>query len=203
MSFFDRFRKKKKADTHPSWDPGKKPDVVDAAKKYAGMKEANLAAQPAARQGAEIKKDKKSKQESATAKEKPAKVSQSFFSRVKRKEQKETEVKKLQSKGSSDDGPAKAQQAVHTAHKVLIRPIITEKATLSGTYIFEVSPDANKSEVKKAIMTAYGVKSPRVRIMQVSGKEVRWNYRNGQRKSWKKAVVRLHGDETINVYEGT
>ena len=43
-------------------------------------------------------------------------------------------------------------------------PIITEKSTILGEfgkYVFEVSPRANKSSVKKAIEEIFGTKNPR------------------------------------------
>ncbi len=85
---------------------------------------------------------------------------------------------------------------------VLVRPIITEKATLTGTYIFEIARDSNKSEVKKAVKKKYGATPVKVRVMNVTGKSVRWKGEIGTQKSWKKAIVRLKKGETINVYEG-
>lgn len=112
----------------------------------------------------------------------------------------------------SEKKAAKAEQkavksampsVVPTAHQVLIRPIVTEKATISGTYYFEVAKDSNKAEIRKAIRQLYGVTPVHVRVMNVQGKAVRWNYQLGQRSDWKKAIVRLKAGETINVYEGT
>lgn len=93
--------------------------------------------------------------------------------------------------------------AVAAATSVLLRPIVTEKATLTGTYFFEVDPKTNKNEVKKAVESVYGVKPESVRIMNIRGKIVRMNYQQGKRKNWKKAVVKLPKGQTINVYEGT
>lgn len=98
---------------------------------------------------------------------------------------------------------APVEKQIRLAHRVLLRPVITEKATLSGTYIFEVHPSTNKSEVKKAIHEVYGVTPAHVRVINVSGKQVRWNSRSGKRSDWKKAIVRLPKGQTINVYEGT
>lgn len=89
-----------------------------------------------------------------------------------------------------------------TLDTVLVRPVVTEKATLTGTYIFEVRSDANKSEVKKAIQKIYGVTPVQIGIMNVQGKTTNWNRTQGKRKDWKKAIIRLKAGETINVYEG-
>lgn len=90
-----------------------------------------------------------------------------------------------------------------TAGDVLVRPVVTEKATVTGTYLFEVRPNANKQEVAKAITQLYGVTPASVRVMNVRGKVVRWQQSYGKRKNWKKAVVRLKKGETMSVYQGT
>ena len=50
---------------------------------------------------------------------------------------------------------------------ILIKPIITEKATLGSetlnTYTFLVNTKANKIEIKKAVEIAYGVTVEKVR----------------------------------------
>jgi len=97
---------------------------------------------------------------------------------------------------------AKKRTAVRSTYTVIKKPIITEKATVNGTYMFEVAPSATKAEVKKAIISVYGVTPKQVRMMKVKGKQVRWNYRMGKRKDWKKAIVQLKQGEIINVYEG-
>lgn len=108
---------------------------------------------------------------------------------------------KKDSKKSKKSETVSAKAGSHISG-VLVRPVITEKATLTGTYIFEVTQSANKSEVKKAVQRAYGVTPKNVRIMNVSGKRVRWGRVEGTRKNWKKAVVRLKDGDSINVYEG-
>jgi large subunit ribosomal protein L23 len=85
--------------------------------------------------------------------------------------------------------------------RVLIRPLVTEKATLTGTYVFMVARSANKSEIAKAVEAQYGVKPKAVRVMNMYGKQIRWNNKIGKRSDWKKAVVSLPAGKTINVYE--
>ena len=90
------------------------------------------------------------------------------------------------------------------AYAVLMAPMVTEKATMTGTYYFRVHPSANKSEIKKAIFEVYKVKPKSVRVMNITGKKVRVGQRQqGQRSDWKKAIIRLEAGETMNVYEGT
>ena len=54
---------------------------------------------------------------------------------------------------------------------ILIKPIITEKATMQSellnAYAFEVNTKANKVEIKKAVEAAYGVSVEKVRTINV------------------------------------
>lgn len=91
------------------------------------------------------------------------------------------------------------------AHKVLIKPLITEKAANLGTenkYVFEAAVSANKIEIAKAINEVYGIMPVSVNIINMQGKKVRSGKFQGKRKSWKKAIVMLPKDKTINIYEG-
>ncbi|MFA6525285.1 MAG: 50S ribosomal protein L23 [Patescibacteria group bacterium] len=91
------------------------------------------------------------------------------------------------------------------AYKVLVRPIVTEKANslgANGQYVFEVYPSANKVEIKKAIMSLYGVTAVKVRIINHRGKNVQYGSHSGTTKYWKKAIVSLKAGEKIEIFEG-
>lgn len=91
------------------------------------------------------------------------------------------------------------------AYRLLVRPLVTEKASIMGSenkYLFEVSKEANKVEIAKAIDDTYGVKPIAVNIINVLGKKTRYGKIKGQRKDWKKAIVQLPAGKTIKVYEG-
>ncbi len=88
--------------------------------------------------------------------------------------------------------------------RILIKPLITEKATNLGAenkYIFEVSKKANKIEVKKAIKSLYGVEPIKVNIINMGGKEVRYGKTQGKTKDIKKAIITLKGDDKIDIFE--
>jgi large subunit ribosomal protein L23 len=92
-----------------------------------------------------------------------------------------------------------------SAYSVLVKPLITEKASNIGVlnkYMFMVSSRANKIEVAKAIEEVYGIKPTNVHIMTVFGKKVRYGRIMGERKDWKKAIITLPVGKTINIYEG-
>jgi len=82
------------------------------------------------------------------------------------------------------------------------QPWVTEKATdLSGLrkYVFIVDRKANKSEVKKAIESIYGVKVEGVNIINTKGKAKRLGRSLGRTSAFKKAIVTLKEGEKIDV----
>jgi len=90
-------------------------------------------------------------------------------------------------------------------YEILIKPVITEKATvLQGRgerqYTFQVALDANKREIKKAIEKAFRVRVKRVNTVRVKGKLKRVRIQAGKRPDRKKAVVTLHPGEQIELY---
>jgi len=96
---------------------------------------------------------------------------------------------------------------MRTAYDILLRPIITEQSTEHvdiKKYVFEVARDANKIEIKNAVEEAFGVEVSKVTTMNMIGKEKRTGrYPQGNRRNWKKAVVRLTDEsKTIEFFEG-
>jgi len=91
------------------------------------------------------------------------------------------------------------------AYKILLKPLITEKATdlsAQNQYAFIVSEKANKIEIAKKIEHVYGVTPIKVRVMNFSGKRVRYGRVMGKTKGWKKAIVTLKPADKIEIYEG-
>lgn len=89
--------------------------------------------------------------------------------------------------------------------KVIVRPLITEQGTdmreKHNQYFFEVAVDANKLEIRQAIEQFFGVKVTQVRTMNYRGKIKRMGRYQGKRADWKKAIVTLAKDETIDLFE--
>jgi large subunit ribosomal protein L23 len=91
---------------------------------------------------------------------------------------------------------------------ILIKPIITEKATLDtelrNCFTFLVNTKANKVEIKKAIETAYGVSVNKVRTINVrpdrKTKYTKSGIQHGKTNATKKAIVQLVDGETIDLY---
>jgi len=88
--------------------------------------------------------------------------------------------------------------------QVIVRPIITEKSDKSinfqNAYVFEVAPDANKVEIRKAVEAIWDVKVLSVRTMNKKGKVRRYRYKTGKTSRWKKAIVKLREGYTIDIY---
>jgi large subunit ribosomal protein L23 len=102
-------------------------------------------------------------------------------------------------------GEEKVQKKYGQAYRVLIKPLVTEKAANLGMhnkYVFAVSLKTNKIEIAKAIEEVYGIKPISVNIINSEGKTVRSGRTLGKRKDWKKAIVALPEGKTIKIYEG-
>jgi large subunit ribosomal protein L23 len=90
------------------------------------------------------------------------------------------------------------------AHEILIKPIITEKATIitdQNKYVFRVAKTANKSTVSQAIKAVYNVEPVRVNIINVRGKLKSVRLRSGRTNAWKKAIVTLKVGDKIELFE--
>jgi large subunit ribosomal protein L23 len=89
--------------------------------------------------------------------------------------------------------------------QVVLRPIVTEKATAlkddRNQVSFQVALDANKVDIRRAVETIFKVKVVDVRTQVVFGKEKRMGRFVGRRPSWKKAVVQLAPDNKIELFE--
>ena len=81
--------------------------------------------------------------------------------------------------------------------QVIIRPVISEKSyalLAANKYTFRVHDDAHKTQVRQAIEEIFGVRVLDVRTMTVRPKP--------KRRGWKKAIVQLHPEDHIELFEG-
>lgn len=130
---------------------------------------------------------------------------------VKKADDKKTSMKEMYADKKKAAAPgkktveAKTKKKFANAYRVLVRPLITEKASIlqqENKYVFEVSENSNKIEVAKAIEEVYNIKPVAVNTVRVIGKRVRSGKTRGKRRDWKKAVVTLPAGKTIKIYEG-
>ncbi len=76
----------------------------------------------------------------------------------------------------------------------LIRPHITEKATLSGeksVYVFEIHSQATKSAVAKAFREKYKFSPIKIRTVTIPAKNVFVRGKRGKKSGYKKAYIYL------------
>lgn len=91
---------------------------------------------------------------------------------------------------------------------ILVKPIITEKATndseVLNRYAFVVDRRANKVEIKKAVEATYGVSVAKVRTMNVRpDRKTRYTKTGiitGKTNGYKKAIVQVAEGEVIDLY---
>ena len=99
----------------------------------------------------------------------------------------------------------KSTPSMERMYRVILAPVITEKATLAaehGQVVFKVATDATKPEIKSAVEKIFDVKVKAVNTMVVKGKTKRFRGRMGMRSDWKKAVVSLEEGHSIDVGAG-
>jgi len=91
------------------------------------------------------------------------------------------------------------------SRRLLVKPHVSEKAARladQGVYVFDVSLNAEKVAVKKAVEAMYKTKVTKVRMIRGIGKPVRRGRHRGARNAWKKALVQVKKGQTIDLYEG-
>jgi large subunit ribosomal protein L23 len=91
--------------------------------------------------------------------------------------------------------------------KVLIKPLVSEKATMvketANKVVFFVYPDANKVEIRKAVEEAFNVRVDDVAVVR---KRPRTRMKSGRKmgriSGYKKAYITLAPGEKIELFEG-
>ena len=86
---------------------------------------------------------------------------------------------------------------------VLRAPRVSEKTARlqehSNQYVFEISNEATKADVKAAVEQLFDVKVEAVNVLNVKGKNKSFRNRTGRRGDWRKAYVRLADGQSIDV----
>jgi large subunit ribosomal protein L23 len=92
---------------------------------------------------------------------------------------------------------------MHATH-VIKRPLLSEKSTYGMNelkrYAFLVSADASKDDIKSAVESIYGVKVASVNTQVRKGKSRRLKYGLVIEPVTKKAVVKLEGEDKIELF---
>ena len=88
------------------------------------------------------------------------------------------------------------------AYDTILRPIITEKATMAnenGQVTFAVAINATKPEIKAAVEMLFNVKVTSVNTILQKGKVKTFRGRAGRRSDMKKAMVTLADGQNIDL----
>jgi large subunit ribosomal protein L23 len=90
---------------------------------------------------------------------------------------------------------------------LIIEPIVSEKSYAlleRNVYTFRVHPDASKPEIHDAIQSIFGVRVLNVNTLNRKGKRKRnrRSFTMGKRPDTKRAIVTLHPDDRIELFEG-
>jgi large subunit ribosomal protein L23 len=94
------------------------------------------------------------------------------------------------------------------ARDVIIEPIVSEKSYAlleRNVYTFRVHPNATKPQIHDAVERAFSVRVLKVNTLNRKGKRKR-NRRSftfGKRADTKRAIVTLHPDDRIDLFEGS
>ena len=83
------------------------------------------------------------------------------------------------------------------ARDIIIAPVLTEKSYVgieSKKYVFRVAKSANKTEIKNAVETIFGVSGEYVHTVNCRGKKKRMGRYEGYTPAYKKAIVQLKED---------
>ena len=87
---------------------------------------------------------------------------------------------------------------------IIKQVLLTEKGTRlseeQNKYLFRVSKEANKVEIKRAVEELFSVRVMAVNTMCRKGKKKRQRTAQfGTTAAWKRAVVTLHAEDSINL----
>jgi large subunit ribosomal protein L23 len=88
--------------------------------------------------------------------------------------------------------------------QILIAPVVSEKSyhMINGRqYCFRVHQDAHKLQVRQAVEAQFDVKVESVNIVAMPSKPKRRGASKGRRPGWKKAIVKLQKDYSIEIFQ--
>ena len=94
---------------------------------------------------------------------------------------------------------------LNKSYKIILKPIVTEKATKLSEFnkvVFEVSNKSNKFEIKSAVEKLFSVKVKSINIVNIKGKIKRFKGVLGKRNDIKKAIITLQEGNTIDISAG-
>ena len=88
---------------------------------------------------------------------------------------------------------------------IILKPVVSEKSyglIDEGKYTFIVDPRSNKTEIKIAVETIFGVKVTSVNTLNRAGKKRRTRNGLGKRPDTKRAIVTVADGQRIDIFGG-
>ena len=98
-------------------------------------------------------------------------------------------------------GSKMSKTSTERIYEIIRSPLISEKSTFISQfnyYVFKVSPNSNKKEIKNAVENIFKVEVKSVNTLNQKGKKKRFRGKVGVRASIKKAFVKLAEGQTID-----
>ena len=90
------------------------------------------------------------------------------------------------------------------ATTIIRKPLITEKATAAidegNHYVFEVDRRATKTDIRRAVEELYKVRVMKVATQNRQGRQRRMKYGYVDAKTWKRATVKIHAEDRIELF---
>ena len=89
-----------------------------------------------------------------------------------------------------------------TPYDILVTILRTEKGAEmlpNNKYLFRVTEDANKIQIRQAVEDIYKVQVTKVNTVKMRGKWKRLRQQAGKTSDWKKAVVTLKEGDRIDI----
>jgi large subunit ribosomal protein L23 len=86
---------------------------------------------------------------------------------------------------------------------VIRAPVVSEKSyglIDQGRYTFVVHPDANKTQIRQAVESIFGVRVASVNTLNKMGKKKRFGAKMGRRSDQKRAIVTLVEGDEIDIF---
>ena len=89
--------------------------------------------------------------------------------------------------------------------EVLIAPVVSEKSYSlinENKYSFRVHDKAHKTQIRQAVEELFEVRVVAVNVSKVQSKPKRRGAFKGVKQGWKKAIVQVHKDDEIQIFQG-
>jgi large subunit ribosomal protein L23 len=91
-----------------------------------------------------------------------------------------------------------------TPRDVILAPVVSEKSYSlldNNAYTFVVHKEANKTEIKQAVESIWGVRVVNVNTLNRKGKTKRFRFTEGRRSDSRRAIVKLAEGDKIEIFE--